>query len=149
MVKPAGAVKHKIDPRIVLLLAALGKSEVDAAKFMGLSVRQLRRRKSSDGQLYAAWKNGRQAFFSRKAKTKKQLDNPNPRLFKTARYISRKISENSDEVVNIFAEAIMNVYTDNFGSFDGVSNFEIAKKQIKYFLEKSNAQGNYKKLPDK
>ncbi|GBR75079.1 helix-turn-helix domain containing protein [Candidatus Termititenax aidoneus] len=127
MSKIKGAFTHQIDLQTVRLLAAVGKTQTEAAKFLGCSLRTFLYR-FSEKKIADAWKNGRELFYSIK-----KTGNSAPDIFKTKNYVSRRISKNPDDAVNIFATALMIIYEDNFGSFDGLSWTDIAKGQIKYF----------------
>jgi hypothetical protein len=127
-----GSFTRIIDQQTVRLLAAVGKTKMEAAKFLGLSLRTFLYR-FSDEKISGAWKTGRELFCS----VQKTVHGKMPDIFKTKDYISRRISKNPSDVVNIFAVALMNVFTENNYSLDGISFDEIVKAQLLHFAERT------------
>ena len=133
MSRPKGAFTLKIDPQAVRLLAAIGKTEAEAAKFINISLRTFVYRKMTDKNIAEAWRTGKEELAAGKKLGNKKM----PRIFKTPNYISRRIAKNPENVVNVFENGLINVFTENFNSFDGLSFREIVKKQLIYFAERT------------
>ncbi|GBR74606.1 hypothetical protein NO1_1753 [Candidatus Termititenax aidoneus] len=143
MTKTIGAYSIKLDARIISLMAEYGLSVREMCVFFCCTRGTFYYHLLHQKEIAEALTTGRQKYWEKQRHTKNPPQKATERKqFKTPGYISRKIDEHGDEVVNFFADALLNLFKENDYSFEGISNFEIAQRQIKYFLERVNEEGN-------